>query len=134
MSKKVIAAVAAAIVLSAGVANAADSNAGMEKCTPTGKLVVKEHKADGVGDNTVGGQNHKGDTKSWIFVPKGMCAKVQDAGKTGDTKGLPQDIQDKLEMMAAPAAGASAPATTAPATTAPAANAGGATTGGSAAH
>ena len=94
--KSIFAAFAAATILSAGVAMAADMD-GMEKCmvNKDGKSMIKEHKNDCKGKmNSCAGTAKMGDPNSWIWVPKGECDKVNK----GDVSGLSDDIKAKLDM------------------------------------
>lgn len=84
---------AAALVVAVSNAQADD----MEKCTivdKNGKGLIKAHKADCKSlKHSCAGSNAAGDSTAWIYVPKGMCDKIQQ----GDYTGVPQNIKDKIE-------------------------------------
>lgn len=94
--------IVAALALTAGTANAADTmNGGMEKCTITdanGKGLIKAHMADCKSiTSSCAGQNEAGDPNAWILVPKGQCAMIN----AGDFSSVSQSIQDKIDMTGA---------------------------------
>ncbi len=72
--------------------------ADMEKCKvmgQDGKGLIKAGKADCAGGgHSCAGQNKAGDPESWIYVPKGLCDKIN----AGDFSGVPGDIKDKVEI------------------------------------
>ena len=90
----IIASIATAVTLAAGMSSAETS---MEKCSVVGKNgqgLIKAHKADCADSgHSCAGQNSAGDAKAWIIVPKGDCAKIN----AGDFTNVSQDIKDKLE-------------------------------------
>lgn len=101
IKKTIFGAVAVAMTLTAGLAFA---EVEMEKCKvvdKAGKGLIKENKADGTMPATLGAnQNKAWDAEAWINVPKGMCAKINEAVAKGDMSAVPADVKDKLEMSA----------------------------------
>jgi uncharacterized membrane protein len=108
----IVLAIAAAMSLSAGAAYAADeagdahmkmndkNNPNNEKCmvVKDGKGLIKASKADcATESHSCAGSNKEGDAKSWIYVPKGQCAKIN----AGDMTGVSDEVKAKIE--AAPA-------------------------------
>ncbi|MBY0501283.1 MAG: DUF2282 domain-containing protein [Alphaproteobacteria bacterium] len=54
----------------------------MEKCKindSTGKSLIKEGMADCASEagNSCAGANKKGDHTAWIYLPKGVCGKIE---------------------------------------------------------
>lgn len=91
IKKGVFGVMVAAITLSAGLTFAAEE---MEKCKvvdKAGKGLIKEHMAEG-------GMNKAGDPSAEIMVPKGWCAKVNEAVMSGNWSAVPADVKAKLMM------------------------------------
>lgn len=110
----VVLAIAAAASFTAGIAHAADqagmehmkandqANPNSEKCmvVKDGKGLIKASKSDCASEShSCAGKNKEADAKSWIYVPKGQCAKIN----AGDMTGVSDDIKAKIESAAAPA-------------------------------
>ncbi len=97
MSKtRVLAALAAATVLVAGNAAAEENTANMEKChiVQAGKGMIVAGKADcKTTSHSCAGKNMNGDPDSWIWVPTGMCVKINE----GDFSEVPQSVQADIE-------------------------------------
>ena len=63
-----------------GASQAADME--MEKCKindSTGKSLIKESMADCASEagNSCAGTNKKNDPTAWIYLPKGVCGKIE---------------------------------------------------------
>ena len=90
--------VAAAFLLTVGVAQASSDNmANMEKCkvVKDGKGMIKAGKgACKTANGSCAGNNAAGDPDAWIMVPKGECDKLNK----GDMSGVSDEIKDKLDM------------------------------------
>jgi uncharacterized membrane protein len=95
MKKSILlAAVAAALTMTAGAVTAAD--VAMEDCkvVKDGKNIVKEGKGDcKTAKNSCAGKNKVGDADAWIKVPKGQCEKMNK----GDFSGVSADVKAKVE-------------------------------------
>lgn len=69
-----------------------------EKCVAMkdGKNIVKANKNDcKSASHSCAGQAKAGEADSWIYVPKGQCAKINSGNYTGISK----ETKDKLEGM-----------------------------------
>jgi len=109
----IVLAIAAAMSLSAGAAYADDAsdahmkmndknNPTNEKCmvVKDGKGLIKASKSDCAAEShSCAGNNKEGDAKSWIYVPKGQCAKIN----AGDMTGVSDEVKAKIEAADAPA-------------------------------
>ncbi|MGL5784261.1 MAG: hypothetical protein ACRCYZ_02135 [Alphaproteobacteria bacterium] len=84
----------------------AASPEGMEQCrvVSVDKSVglIKAGKADGIGSTGIGnrykGLNIDGELNAYIWVPSGMCRKIN----AGYIKDIPEEIQEKLYLDALP--------------------------------
>lgn len=69
----------------------------LEKCkvvNKDGRGLIKANKADcKAATHSCAGQNKGFDSESWIFVPRGQCAKIN----ADDYSGITQEIKDKIE-------------------------------------
>lgn len=80
----------------------ASSPEGMEQCrvVSADKSVglIKAGRADGIGSVGIGnsykGLNIGGEINAYIWVPTGMCTKIN----AGNIKGLPEEILDKIYL------------------------------------
>jgi|GEM_PF-6989288 len=79
------------------VQNAVQNGAAPEQCKVVdkdGKGLIKAQMADcKAATHSCAGQNTAGDPQSWINVPAGQCAKINQ----GDFSGVPQTVKDKVE-------------------------------------
>jgi hypothetical protein len=92
-------AVAAAFIMSAGIAQAGTKDS-MEKCKvvdpKTGKGLIKAHKGScgNPGEKSdCAGANGAGDPNAFIIVPKGQCAKIN----AGDFSDVSDEIKNSIE-------------------------------------
>src|SRR5574337_1019716 len=98
--KKVVlmSAITAAVSLSMGLAHAGMGNdmKNGEKCVviKDGKNLIKEGKNDcKTAVHSCAGQAKAGELDSWIYVPKGECAKINGGNMTGVSK----EVKEKIE-------------------------------------
>ncbi|CAK8162610.1 DUF2282 domain-containing protein [Candidatus Xenohaliotis californiensis] len=98
MNKKHVFSVLLATCMMCSSANARWHKKAMEKCKVVdkdGKGLIRAHKSDCAGGkNSCAGSNKAGDPDAWIFVPKGLCEKINNS----EWKHVPKSVIKKLDV------------------------------------